>query len=134
MRPRPLWYILDENDQPVPVEPWDSLDGEATAITVYAKWMMANNYHPDGRVKHVALTFLDDDKGFDGPYVSTVFLGTDHSFRGDGPPVLWETMVFGLGDDDDWQQRYTNKLAAIAGHDQMVALARAIIAVRAMKP
>lgn len=27
--------------------------------------------------------------------VSTVFLGLDHSFEGGGPPVLWETMVFG---------------------------------------
>jgi len=30
--------------------------------------------------------------------VSTVFLGLDHRHFGDGPPVLWETMVFGLPD------------------------------------
>jgi len=26
--------------------------------------------------------------------VSTVFLGLDHSFSSEGPPLLWETMVF----------------------------------------
>ena len=30
-----------------------------------------------------------------GLRVSTVFLGIDHNFGGRGPPVLWETMVFG---------------------------------------
>lgn len=30
-----------------------------------------------------------------GPYrVSTVFLGLDHSFTTDGPPLIFETMVF----------------------------------------
>lgn len=28
--------------------------------------------------------------------VSTVFLGTDHNFRPEGPPILFETMVFSL--------------------------------------
>lgn len=27
--------------------------------------------------------------------VSTVFLGLDHNYEEDGPPILWETMVFG---------------------------------------
>jgi hypothetical protein len=29
-------------------------------------------------------------------WVSTVFLGIDHNFIGGGPPILFETMVFGL--------------------------------------
>lgn len=29
-----------------------------------------------------------------GGLVSTVFLGTDHRFFGNGPPLLFETMVF----------------------------------------
>lgn len=29
-----------------------------------------------------------------GFIVSTVFLGLDHRFSGEGPPILWETMVF----------------------------------------
>lgn len=31
----------------------------------------------------------------DGFLVSTVFLGLDHNYSDDGPPILWETMVFG---------------------------------------
>ena len=33
--------------------------------------------------------------------VSTVFLGLDHNFGGEGPPILWETMVFKNSDDPD---------------------------------
>ncbi len=29
-----------------------------------------------------------------GGYVSTVFLGLDHNFSGNGPPLVFETMVF----------------------------------------
>lgn len=32
-------------------------------------------------------------------WVSTVFLLIDHSWMGQGPPVLWETMIFPSGDD-----------------------------------
>jgi hypothetical protein len=46
--------------------------------------------------------------------VSTVFLGIDHSF-GDGPPVLFETMVFG-GKMDGHQLRYTSWVKAARGH------------------
>jgi hypothetical protein len=55
-----------------------------------------------------------------GVRISTVFLGLDHSF-GEGEPVLFETMTFGLG-DDDIQQRYTTREEAIAGHAQVVEL------------
>ena len=37
--------------------------------------------------------------------VSTVFLGLDHSF-GSGPPLLFETMIFG-GEHDQYQKRCT---------------------------
>lgn len=50
--------------------------------------------------------------------VSTVFLGLDHSWQG-GPPVLWETMIFG-GDHEDEQWRYTSRDEAIANHEQIV--------------
>jgi hypothetical protein len=36
-----------------------------------------------------------------GPYlVSTVFLGLDHRFGRNGPPLLFETMTFGADADD----------------------------------
>lgn len=52
--------------------------------------------------------------------VSTVFLGLDHSF-GDGPPLLWETMIFG-GEHDQYQERYSTKAEALAGHAKALAL------------
>jgi hypothetical protein len=54
--------------------------------------------------------------------VSTVYLGLDHQY-GDGPPLIYETMIFG-GEHDEWCWRYPNRDAALAGHDQAVALAR----------
>jgi hypothetical protein len=54
--------------------------------------------------------------------VSTVFLGLDHSF-GDGPPLLFETMVFG-GPLDDEMERYTTWDEAEQGHARMVERVR----------
>ena len=58
--------------------------------------------------------------------VSTVFLGIDHSF-GEGPPILWETMIFD-GPHDQFQERYTSKEEAIAGHERAMLLARMEVA------
>jgi hypothetical protein len=52
--------------------------------------------------------------------VSTVFLGLDHSF-GMGPPLLFETMVFGGKHDGD-MERYSTWEEAKAGHKKMVKL------------
>jgi hypothetical protein len=41
--------------------------------------------------------------------------------RTPGPPVLWETFVFG-GVLDGEMQRYTSKADALAGHQRMCAL------------
>lgn len=51
--------------------------------------------------------------------VSTVFLGLDHSF-GDGPPLLFETLVFG-GPLKDEMNRYSTYDEAVAGHVKMLA-------------
>lgn len=52
--------------------------------------------------------------------VSTVFLGIDHRFIGDGPPVLFETTIFGGEcDQDTW--RYVTWAEAEAGHDHVVS-------------
>lgn len=53
-----------------------------------------------------------------GVEVSTVFLVLDHAW-GDGPPVLFETMVFG-GFFDELQRRYCSREAALAGHREVV--------------
>jgi hypothetical protein len=80
-------------------------------LIAWAKWLEANY-----KTKHVA---LDE---FDGVKVSTVFLGLDHSF-GDGPPLLWETMIFG-GPHNEYQDRYSSYDDAIAGHAKALAIAK----------
>jgi hypothetical protein len=74
-----------------------------------------------------------------GPYrVSTVFLGLDHAY-GNGPPVLWETIIFGTEEEMEIipgkkrryrktvdQFRYTSKAEALAGHARAVKLAESL--------
>ena len=52
-----------------------------------------------------------------------VFLGLDHQY-GEGPPVLFETMVFG-GELDQEQVRYHTWEEAAAGHAAMVERVKA---------
>lgn len=58
----------------------------------------------------------------DGKWVSTVWLGLDHRL-GDGPPLIFETMVFpSKGDFGELDMdRYTTEAEAIKGHEAMVA-------------
>ena len=51
--------------------------------------------------------------------VSTVFLGLNHQFRPNAPPLWFETLVFG-GLLDGEMERYTTIEAALAGHTEMV--------------
>lgn len=62
----------------------------------------------DDDMRQIALTTLGEVK------ISTVFLGLDHQF-GDGPPILFETMVFG-GRQDEYQRRYSTYDEAEQGH------------------
>jgi hypothetical protein len=61
----------------------------------------------------------------DNVYVSTVFLGLDHQWMLDGPPLLFETMVFIDRDSEpDWApstERCSTWEQAVAQHDQVVA-------------
>ncbi len=52
-----------------------------------------------------------------GLRVSTVFIGIDHNW-GDGEPLLFESMVFGL--DDEVQERYSTYEQAEEGHRKLV--------------
>lgn len=57
--------------------------------------------------------------------VSTVFLGLDHRYGSDGPPLIFETMIFS-GPLDEYQARYSTLEQAKAGHE--VAVRKAQIA------
>jgi hypothetical protein len=59
--------------------------------------------------------------------VSTVFLGIDHQYGG-GPPLLFETMAFGLPDDDEICERYSTEQQAREGHTAVVVEVSATMA------
>jgi hypothetical protein len=67
-------------------------------------------------LKRVAKTELPN-----GLLVSTVWLGLDHSFGGQGPPLIFETMVFG-GDAavGEYQERYSTEQEALEGHQRAI--------------
>lgn len=57
-----------------------------------------------------------------GAFVSTVFLGLNHNWWPDGPPALFETMLFGadsMAGEETW--RYATWDGALAGHQAVVA-------------
>jgi hypothetical protein len=61
-----------------------------------------------------------------GPYhVSTVFLGIDHNFAMEGPPILFETMIFCDGADLDYQDRCSTWAEALEMHRRGVEWATA---------
>lgn len=100
-----LHYVLDDAGRAVPVD---------DAMT-WARWFeRADRKLADTKVGRAS--------------VSTIFLGIDHSF-GEGPPVLWETMVFG-GPADTMTVRYHSAEEARAGHDVVCAYVRSRSTVR----
>ena len=106
---RPDKYILDENGDPAPC--YD--------IYEWGRWMA------DADLRRVAQDLDEGDPGKE-IRVSTVFLGLDHNFSDKGPPVLWETLVFG-GVLDGEMDRYSSRAAALEGHQQMCLRVRATI-------
>ena len=92
------------------------------------KWYKLNPDHttevlPDGEyplqkeftaaIKHVG------DETIDGQRVSTVFLHLDHNWEPGGPPVLFETMIFG-GPYDQEMWRYHTWEEAKVSHDKII--------------
>lgn len=59
--------------------------------------------------------------------ISTVFLGIDHNYSNAGPPVLWETMIFGGPPAlDQYQARCSGTFAdAQEMHNKTVEMAKA---------
>lgn len=95
-------WKLDELGEPVPCED----------LMEWSAW-----FEDSGDKRVVAQTQVRDCM------VSTVFLGLDHSFSPDAPPVLFETMIFG-GPLDGEQTRYSTRAAAHRGHAEHVERAR----------
>jgi hypothetical protein len=88
------------------------LDGKMVVpadLTTWARW-----FEDAGATRVVAITEFAEAK------VSTVFMGLNHRFSGDGPPLIFETLVFG-GDHDGAMDRYSTWEEAEAGHAAMLA-------------
>lgn len=93
------WYIL----------------GDDPAVPIFTEDMQAGARFFADHSRRV----VDRTQVRPGVEVSTVFLCHDHDFSGLGPPVLWETMIFGGPLDQD-TRRYTSRADAVQGHAEMV--------------
>ena len=94
---------------PEAVSPFYDWDGSPLTTEQWAeKFELGKN--------HVANDLVGESR------ISTVWLGLDHSFF-DGPPLIFETMVFG-GKHDMFQKRYCTEEQAKEGHARVVAMCR----------
>ena len=84
-------------------------DRTGKPITSLSAWAEKQE-DPDYKI--VKQTELDN-----GKFVSTVWLGIDHQY-GDGPPLIFETMVFlsKMDYQDLDMKRYSSEAEAVAGH------------------
>jgi len=93
----------------------DYYDRQGNPISDTLAW--AKKYE-DEEEKRVAEDTLPD-----GKWVSTVWLGLDHSF-GEGPPLIFETMVFPKHGDfgELYCARYSTEEEAATGHKKVVQM------------
>lgn len=93
-------YLLDENKNAIPctTEKWSEQREE----------MSKNN------TKHVAEETIGDY------WVSTVWLGLDHQWLDDGPPLIYETMVFDTDHHEIYCSRSSTWFEAEEGHREAV--------------
>ena len=88
------------------------IDGEVLLVDNLTEWMDLF-YASDRNVMKTELP---------GVNISTVFLGINHQW-GRGPPILYETMVFG-GEHDEYTERYHTREEAINGHESTVKMVK----------
>lgn len=90
-------------------------DGKTPVAASLIEWARWRALKPN--VRRVAKDHIGDAE------VSTVFLGLDHRFFGAGPPLLFETMVFG-GEHDGHQERCSTWAEAEEMHQRTCDLVR----------
>lgn len=105
-----MWIEADGVAHPLTCLPGET---DEDAIRRWGNWMQSMSN------RRIALDEIGNIR------VSTVFLGVDHDFGGKGPPILYETMVFGGTDETERDQwRYSTRSEAEAGHAQALASVR----------
>lgn len=97
MKPHHDLYVLDEQGEPV----------LETDLMKWAEW-----FGTPARI--LAQEWVAESQ------ISTVFLGIDHNW-GDGPPILWETMVFNGRLNGEQDRCSGSREQAMAMHAEMVA-------------
>ncbi len=105
MKFKPSWagtYKLDENKNAIPCST--------------EEWGEQIQYMKENHTKHVA------DENIDGKRISTIWMGLDHQWHDNGPPLLYETMVFDEADKgyDIYCTRYSTWQEAEEGHKKAV--------------
>lgn len=88
------------------------IEGQTVAVDDLTQWAQWYELAARTGLLRIAETLVGEYR------VSTVFLGLDHNFGG-GPPLLFETMTFALGESGE-QWRYTTQEQALAGHLALV--------------
>ena len=104
-------YIYDRDGNPISVREWSRL-------------------HNDPEYSRV------DETELDGIWISTVWLGFDHSFGLGGPRQIFETMVFdrhnqprpGLQEMGEFDRRYSTEEEAEQGHLEVVQELKVLLA------
>lgn len=94
-------------------EMYYGMDGQSISQDEWAQ-LYKRTQDPTNDPRRVASTKIGD------VHISTVLLGLDHSW-GDGPPLIFETMIFG-GEHDEYEERYATREQAEAGHARAVAM------------
>jgi hypothetical protein len=100
MKNRVLWWRLTPDRVPEPAPD---------------NWYPPEEWWATGRRVNETLLFCD-------VRISTVFLAIDHNYSDTGPPLLFETMIFG-GTFDQTCWRYATWQEAVEGHKKAVRLA-----------
>lgn len=89
----------------------DGTISEEPDMIKFAKWF------GDGNNRRIAEDFIE------GRRISTVFLGIDHNFSGEGPPLIFETMIFG-GEHNEWCARASTVAEAKRFHEYATMIVR----------
>lgn len=94
-----MWYLLDENKDPYPVSVEEGMKLQ----------------------DDIDMKIVKQDK-IGNVFISTVFLGLDHSLESN-LPILFETMIFN-GKHDQYQMRYATYKQAQQGHEDALNLVK----------
>ena len=96
----------------------DYYDKEGKEITL-EEWMALMERTDSKKEDGYYRIGYDEKKGI---RISTVWLGMNHNHYLGGPPLIFETMIFG-GEHDQYQERYSTLEEAQEGHAKACRMA-----------